>query len=148
MGVINTITPSIDQNSARIIANNNNPTPALATNEDKLKKAAQGFERTLIRQMLSTVRNTNLRGTEEQSSTSKSYLEIMDDHMADMLSRGQGMGFGTKMAEQLIQQANAGKLIGNGEIAVKPLNTPREIAVSAETLKSLQRPDGFLGAPK
>jgi Rod binding domain-containing protein len=72
----------------------------------------------------------------------------MDDHMADMLSKGKGMGFGTKMAEQLIQQANAGKLSGNGEIAVKPLNAPREIPVSAETLKSLQRPNGFPSAPK
>jgi Rod binding domain-containing protein len=98
--------------------------------------------------MLSTVRNSNLRGTEEQSSASKSYLEIMDDHMADMLSKGQGMGFGSKMAEQLIQQASAGKLIGNGEIAVKPINAIRETPVSAEILKSLQRPDGFLGAPK
>jgi len=68
--------------------------------------------------------------------------------MADMLSRGKGMGFGTKMAEQLIQQANAGKLIGNGEIAVKDINAIRETPVSAETLKSLQRPDGFLGAPQ
>jgi Rod binding domain-containing protein len=68
--------------------------------------------------------------------------------MADMLSRGKGMGFATKMAEQLIQQANAGKLIGNSEIAVKELNAPKETAVSAETLKSLQRPDGFLGAPQ
>jgi Rod binding domain-containing protein len=72
----------------------------------------------------------------------------MDDHMADMLSRGKGMGFGTKMAEQLIQQANAGKLIGNSEIAVKDINALRENVISAETLKSLQRPDGFLGAPK
>ena len=147
MSALNAITPSIDQGSARMIANTNQA-PALSTNEEKLKKAAQGFERTLIRQMLSTVRNSNLRGTEDQSSASKSYLEIMDDHMADMLSKGQGMGFGTKMAEQLIQQASAGKLIGNGEIAVKPLNAPREITVSAETIKSLQRPDGFLGAPK
>ena len=147
MSAINAITPSIDQSSARIIANSNNA-PAMATNEEKLKKAAQGFERTLIRQMLSTVRNTNLRGTEELSSASKSYLEIMDDHMADMLSKGQGMGFGTKMAEQLIQQANAAKLIGNTEIAVKPLNAPRETPVSAEKLQSLQRPNGFLGATK
>lgn len=147
MSALNAITPSIDQGSARIIANNNQA-PALSTNEEKLKKAAQGFERTLIRQMLSTVRNTNLRGTEEQSSASKSYLEIMDDHMADMLSKGQGMGFGSKMAEQLIQQASAGKLIGNGEIAVKPMNAIRETSVSAEILKSLQRPNGFLGAPK
>jgi Rod binding domain-containing protein len=144
MGTGNAIRPSIDQTSARIIANNS-PAPTQTSDEDKLKKAAQGFERTLIRQMLSTVRNTNIRGTEEQSSASKSYLEIMDDHMADMLSKGKGMGFGTKMAEQLIQQANAGKLIGNGEIAVKPMNAPRETPVSAETLKSLQRPNGFLG---
>jgi len=147
MSALNAITPSIDQTSARIIANSN-PGPAQTTDEDKLKKAAQGFERTLIRQMLSTVRNTNIRGTEEQSGASKSYLEIMDDHMADMLSRGKGMGFATKMAEQLIQQANAGKLIGNGEMAVKELNAPKDTVVSAETLKSLQRPDGFLGAPK
>jgi Rod binding domain-containing protein len=147
MSVVNAITPSIDQTSARIIANTS-PSLSQTSNEDKLKKAAQGFERTLIRQMLSTVRNTNIRGTEELSGASKSYLEIMDDHMADMLSRGKGMGFATKMAEQLIQQANAGKLIGNGEIAVKELNAPKDTVVSAETLKSLQRPDGFLGAPK
>ena len=147
MSALNAITPSIDQTSARMIANTNSA-PAQTSNEDKLKKAAQGFERTLIRQMLSTVRNTNIRGAEEQSSASKSYLEIMDDHMADMLSRGKGMGFGTKMAEQLIQQANAGKLIGNSEIAVKDINVLRENVISAETLKSLQRPDGFLGAPK
>jgi len=147
MSTLNSITPSIDQTSARMIANNGQA-PAQTSNEDKLKKAAQGFERTLIRQMLSTVRNTNIRGTEGLSSASKSYLEIMDDHMADMLSRGKGMGFGTKMADQLIQQANAGKLIGNSEIAVKELNAPRETAISAETLKSLQRPDGFLGAPQ
>jgi hypothetical protein len=52
------------------------------------------------------------------------------------------------MAQQLIQQANAGKLIGASEIAVKPLNAPREATVSAETLRSLQRPDGFLGTAK
>ena len=147
MSALNAITPSIDQTSARMIANNGQA-PAQTSNEDKLKKAAQGFERTLIRQMLSTVRSTNIRGSEGLSSASKSYLEIMDDHMADMLSKGKGMGFGTKMAEQLIQQANAGKLIGNGEIAVKELNAPRETAVSAETLKSLQRPNGFLSAPQ
>ena len=147
MSALNAITPSIDQTSARIIANNSTA-PAQTSNEDKLKKAAQGFERTLIRQMLSTVRNTNIRGTEGLSSASKSYLEIMDDHMADVLSRGKGMGFATKMAEQLIQQANTGKLIGNSEIAVKELNVPKETAASAETLKSLQRPSGFLGAPQ
>jgi Rod binding domain-containing protein len=147
MSAVNSISSPIDQSSARLLVPNKIDVPA-TSNEDKLKKAAQGFERTLIRQMLSTVRSTNLRGADEASNSSKSYLEIMDDHVADMLSRGNGIGFATKMAEQLIQQSNAGKLIGTSEIAVKPLNAPREATVSAETLKSLQRPDGFLGTAK
>jgi Rod binding domain-containing protein len=72
----------------------------------------------------------------------------MDDHVADMLSRGNGVGFANKMAEQLIQQANAGKLIGTSEIAVKPLNAPREGSVSTETLNSLKRPNGFPGGAR
>ena len=139
-------TPAFDVNSARTLSNNS-LAPATGSTEAKLKQAAQGFERTLIRQMLSTVRKTDLSGGDE-SSISKSYLQIMDDHLADLLSQGKGMGFGTKMAEQLIQQANAAKLSGNEQIAVKPLNTPREAVVSAETIQSLQRPDGFLGLPK
>jgi Rod binding domain-containing protein len=98
--------------------------------------------------MLSSARNTNLNGMEMQSSTSKSYLELMDDHVADLLSKGSGVGFGKQMAEQLIAQANAAKLSGNQEIAVKPLNTPRSAPASAETLQSLQRPNGFASTPQ
>jgi len=145
---INMITPSIDSSAARIIQGNAKKTPQSAiTQDDKLRQAAQGFERTLLRQMLTIARSTNLRGTDDQSNTSKSYLEIMDDHLADMLSQGAGVGFGKKMAEQLIAQANASKLIGNTQITVKPLDTPRSAAVSSETLRSLQRPNGFEGTP-
>jgi Rod binding domain-containing protein len=147
MPAINPISSPVDQSSLRLVTSNKIDLPT-SSNEEKLKKAAQGFERTLIRQMLSTVRSTNLRGTDEASNTSKSYLEIMDDHVADMLSKGNGIGFANKMAEQLIQQANAGKLIGSPEIAVKPLNAPREATVSAETLNTLKRPDGFMGPAK
>jgi hypothetical protein len=51
------------------------------------------------------------------------------------------------MAEQLIAQANAGKLIGNEKVAVKPLDTPRSAPVTAQTLQSLQRPNGFGATP-
>ena len=146
---INTITPSIDPNTARIIQGDAKKIPlTVVTEEDKLRKAAQGFERTLIRQMLSTARSTNLRGSDEQSNASKSYLEIMDDHMADVLSKSTGLGFGNKMAEQLIAQANARKLIGSTEIAVKTIDTPHAVTVSPETLRSLQRPNGFPGIPQ
>ena len=146
---INTIKPSVDSGIARIIQGEAKKIPQTAiTQEEKLKEAAQGFERTLLRQMLTIARSTNLRGSDEQSDASKSYLEIMDDHLADMLSKGAGLGFGKKMAEQLIAQANASKLIGSAEIAVKPLNTPRAVAVSPETLQSLQRPNGMPVKPQ
>lgn len=143
----NTISSPIDQGSARLLMPAKVSVPA-SSNEDKLKKAAQGFERTLIRQMLSTVRSSNLRGSDEASSTSKSYLELMDDQLADLLSKGKGIGFATKMAEQLIQQSNAAKLIGSTEIAVKPIDAPREVTVSSETLNSLKRPNSLIGAGK
>jgi Rod binding domain-containing protein len=87
--------------------------------------------------MLSSARNTSLNGMDGQNSTSKSYLEMMDDHVADMLSKGPGVGFGNKMAEQLIAQANAGKLSGNEKVAVRPLDTPHSAPVTAQTLQSL-----------
>ena len=146
---INKLTPSIDPSSARIIQGTTVKTSSSTlTSEAKLKQAAQGFERTLLRQMLSSARNTNVNGMEMQSSTSKSYLELMDDHVADLLSKGPGVGFGKQMAEQLIAQANAAKLSGNQEIAVKPLDTPRSAPASAETLQSLQRPNGFASTPQ
>jgi Rod binding domain-containing protein len=145
---IRQLTPSIDPSSARLLQGAASRTsPSTSTNEAKLKQAAQGFERTLIRQMLSSARNTSLNGMDGQSNTSKSYLEIMDDHVADMLSKGPGIGFGNKMAEQLIAQANAGKLTGNEIVAVKPLDSPRSVPVTAQTLQSLQRPNGFGSAP-
>ena len=108
---MNAITPSIDSSALRIIQGGANKIPKSATTQDeKLSQAAQGFERTLLRQMLTIARSSNLRGVDDQSSTSKSYLEIMDDHLADTLSQGVGVGFGKKMAEQLIAQANASKL--------------------------------------
>jgi flagellar protein FlgJ len=145
----NQLTPSIDPSSARILQGTNVKTSSpTSIHEAKLKQAAQGFERTLVRQMLSSARNTNLNGMESQSSTSKSYLELMDDHVADLLSKGSGIGFGRQMAEQLIAQANAAKLSGSQEIAVKPLNTPRSAPASAETLQTLQRPNGFASTPQ
>ncbi|MBU3560463.1 hypothetical protein [Polynucleobacter hallstattensis] len=145
---VNQLTPSMNHDVARLLQGAATKTTSTnLTDEAKLKQAAQGFERTLIRQMLSSARNTSLNGMDGQSSASKSYLEMMDDHVADMLSRGPGVGFGNKMAEQLIAQANAGKLSGNEKVAVKPLDTPRSAPVTAQTLQSLQRPNGFGGAP-
>jgi len=113
------ITPTIDSSSARLIkpiGSASVGSQAGLSSDDKIRKAAQGFERTLVRQMLSIVRSTNIRGGDNVSTTSSGYLEILDDKVADQLTAGKGLGFGTKMAEQLIQQIkakNVNDLTGN-----------------------------------
>lgn len=112
------ITPTIDSSSIRLIKpiGSDAGNQSGLSSDDKIRKAAQGFERTLVRQMLSIVRSTNIRGGDNLSTTSSGYMEILDDKVADQLSVGKGLGFGTKMAEQLIQQIkakNVNDLAGN-----------------------------------
>ena len=103
------MTPTIDSSSVRLMKplGSDGGNQSGLSSDDKIRKAAQGFERTLVRQMLSIVRSTNIRGGEGLSTTSSGYLEILDDKVADQLTAGKGLGFGNKMAEQLIQQIKA-----------------------------------------
>jgi Rod binding domain-containing protein len=129
---ISNISPSIDLGAAKILANqtgviNNSGTKT----EAQIRSSAQGFERILVRQMLSTMRNPNLRGDDAAKTTSSGYLELADDNLADLLSKGKGMGFGSKIAEQLLQQANVKQLIANDKNAVnKSVVTPSAPAVA------------------
>jgi len=118
------ITPTIDSNSVRLIkpiSSTSNGNQNSLSSDDKIRKAAQGFERTLVRQMLSIVRSTNIRGGDAPSTTSSGYLEIMDDKIADQLVAGKGLGFGSKMAEQLIQQIKAKNINESSPNAVNNL---------------------------
>jgi len=90
----------------------------ITKSEKKIREAAEGFERTLLRQMLSIARNSNISGTETKSSMSMSYLQMMDDQLADLLSKTKKIGFGEKMAEQLLEQANIKQLINSEKKAV------------------------------
>jgi Rod binding domain-containing protein len=122
---ISNITPSIDLGAAKILANqtgaiNNSGTKT----EAQIRSSAQGFERILVRQMLSTMRNPNLRGDDTAKTTSSGYLELADDNLADLLSKGKGMGFGSKIAEQLLQQANVKQLINNDKNSVNGVIKP------------------------
>jgi Rod binding domain-containing protein len=126
------ITPTIDSSSVRLmgsIGSTRGTSQASLSSDDKIHKAAQGFERTLVRQMLSIVRSTNIRGGDNLSTTSSGYLEILDDKVADQLTAGKGVGFGSKMAEQLIRQIDAKKVNGLVENAVNnPLATSNVVA--------------------
>jgi Rod binding domain-containing protein len=117
---ISNITPSMDLGAAKILANQSSVVNNSGTKtEGQIRSSAQGFERILVRQMLSTMRNPNLRGDDTAKTTSSGYLELADDNLADLLSKGKGMGFGSKIAEQLLQQANIKQLITNEKNAVK-----------------------------
>ena len=111
---------TVDSSTARLI----NKSEIARKNEDitnsekKIREAAQGFERTLLRQMLSVSRNSNISGIENKSSISMSYLQMMDDQLADLLSKTKKIGFGEKMAEQLLEQANIKQLINSEKKAV------------------------------
>jgi len=90
--------------------------------ESQIREAARGFERTLVRQMLSSVRSSELRGGEISgmpSSSSNGYLEIADDKLADSLVAGKGMGFAQKVAEQMLKEPSVKALIEQEKKAVR-----------------------------
>jgi len=127
------LTPTVDSSSVRLMnpaGTASNSSQGVLSSDEKIRKAAQGFERTLVRQMLSIVRSTNIRGGDAPSTTSSGYLEILDDKIADQLTAGKGVGFGSKMAEQLIQQINAKNVNGLTENAVNNSLTTSTAVVS------------------
>jgi len=136
------LTSSVDPSVARILSgdnlaqprvNNSQKTSSAGSIEDseaKIRQSAQGFERILIRQMLTTARKTDLSGQDNTSTTSAGYLQLMDDHWADLLSKTGSLGFGKRMADQLISQMKVKQLIGQGKNAVIPGSDTASIARS------------------
>jgi len=111
---------TIDPSTARLVNKSDKvkKPDEITKSEKKIREAAEGFERTLLRQLLSVARSTNINGPESKSSTSMAYLQMMDDRLADLLSKSKKIGFGDKMAEQLLEQSNIKQLIANEKKAV------------------------------
>jgi flagellar protein FlgJ len=111
---------TVDSSTARLINKSEaaKKPEDITKSEKKIREAAQGFERTLLRQMLSVARSSNISGIETKSSMSMAYLQMMDDQLADLLSKTNKIGFGEKMAEQLLEQANIKQLINSEKKAV------------------------------
>lgn len=84
----------------------------------KIKQTAQEFEAVLLRQMLRELRSTAINP--HNKSSHSNYLEMADEQMANQLAAQGGMGFGKAMAQQMIQQIQASKLIASSPMAVKP----------------------------
>ncbi len=69
---------------------------------EKIRQAAEGFERALLRQMLKELRSSSL--STGRSLVSEGYSQIGDDHLADHLARSGGLGLADAMARQMIGQ--------------------------------------------
>jgi len=117
---VNKVTSTVDINTAKLLVDQSAPIKQASQTktEAQIRSSAQGFERILIRQMLSTMRNPSIRGDDDTRTASSGYLEMADDTLADTLSKGKGMGFGDKMAQALLQQASVKQLIANDQKAV------------------------------
>ena len=84
----------------------------------KIKQSAQDFEAVLLRQLLREVRSSSL--TDSSKSSNSTYLQMADEQLANQLAAQGGFGFGKSMAEQMLKQVQAAKLITPGANAVKP----------------------------
>ena len=83
----------------------------------KIKQSAQEFEAVLLRQLLKEVRSSSL--VNEIKGSNSAYLDMADEQLANQLAAQGGFGFGKAMADQMLRQVNAAKLITSGPNAVK-----------------------------
>ena len=83
----------------------------------KIKQSAQDFEAVLLRQMLKEIRSSTLIDSSKGSNST--YLDMADEQLANQLASQGGFGFGKAMADQMIKQVQAAKLITSGPNAVK-----------------------------
>ena len=83
----------------------------------KIKQSAQDFEAVLLRQMLKEIRSSALADSNKGSNST--YLDMADEQMANQLATQGGFGFGKAMADQMLKQVQAAKLITSGANTVK-----------------------------
>ena len=83
----------------------------------KIKQSAQDFEAVLLRQMLKEIRSSALADSYKGSNST--YLDMADEQLANQLAAQGGFGFGKAMADQMLKQVQAAKLITSGANTVK-----------------------------
>ena len=83
----------------------------------KIKQSAQDFEALLLRQMLKEIRSSALADSNKGSNST--YLDLADEQLANQVASQGGFGFGKAMADQMLKQVQAAKLITSGPNTVK-----------------------------
>ncbi len=72
----------------------------------KVMASAREFEAVMLEQLLSSMRTTV--GGDSQSSTMRSYRELLDGEMAREMAVAGGIGLADSIARELMQQASPG----------------------------------------
>ncbi len=68
--------------------------------DPQLRKAAQGFEAILLRQMIGAMRSAKLGDDLFGSSATQTYRELSDQQLADSLARNQSLGLAALVEAQ------------------------------------------------
>jgi flagellar protein FlgJ len=72
---------------------------------DKVKESARQFEAILLRQILSESRKTVIKSSDEGDSNEKDiYNDMIDNQMADSISRSGSFGLAKSIEKQLVHQ--------------------------------------------
>ncbi|MGP8202019.1 MAG: rod-binding protein [Limisphaerales bacterium] len=73
--------------------------------EDKVKEACRQFEAILLRQILGEARKTVITSSENKDSNEKDiYNDMVDNQMADSISRSGTFGLAKSLEKQLVHQ--------------------------------------------
>ena len=72
---------------------------------DKVKESCRQFEAILLRQILGEARKTVIKSSDENDSNEKDiYNDMVDNQMADSISRSGSFGLAKSLENQLVRQ--------------------------------------------
>ncbi len=75
---------------------------------DKAKEVARQFEAVLLRQILESAHKSSVKGLfDDESSTKDVYLDMMNFHLADAITKGGGLGLASAFEAQLKSQMSS-----------------------------------------
>lgn len=90
---------------------------AQANDPESLREAARQFEALMVQTMLKTMRDTRFTSEDDpfaDTSSLRMYRELLDQHWAQKLAEGRGLGFAEAMVRQMQRYAGAPAAEGTG----------------------------------
>ncbi len=117
---INAIHPPIDPSKLDLESLAGNPS---VSDTDKVAEVARQFEAVLLRQILQDVRKPVLAPAEGDATANGIYADMINNQLADNISRSGGFGLANSLAGQLSHQVLP-KTPSNGKTGHAPVQAP------------------------